>query len=250
MKIVIVNYHYFIYGGPDRYFFNIKNALEKKGHTVVPFSFNYDNTIDTPYRKFFPEPITGNGEYLLSQISMTLFTKFRAILRMFRNNDVNNKFRALMDKEKPDVVYSIFLADSMLPNIMKIAKNEYEVKVLYRLSDFHLFCASHLFYRKEKNVCTDCLKTKWYALKYRCVKDSLLASIFRVLQMKTIQYNKWFESVDTFICPSLIMKKHLIQGGINPSKVKFIPTFTTDICNNSAPNSNHKPYILYFGIII
>ena len=38
MKIALVNYRYFISGGPERYYFNIKEVLEQHGHTVVPFS--------------------------------------------------------------------------------------------------------------------------------------------------------------------------------------------------------------------
>ena len=38
MKIILVNYRYFISGGPERYYFNIKEILEKNGHEVIPFS--------------------------------------------------------------------------------------------------------------------------------------------------------------------------------------------------------------------
>lgn len=35
MKIILVNYRYFISGGPERYYFNIKEILEKHGHEVI-----------------------------------------------------------------------------------------------------------------------------------------------------------------------------------------------------------------------
>lgn len=38
MKIILVNYRYFISGGPERYYFNIKEILERNGHVVIPFS--------------------------------------------------------------------------------------------------------------------------------------------------------------------------------------------------------------------
>ena len=249
MKILLINYHFFIHGGPDRYFFNIKSALENEGHTIIPFSFNYEDTLDTPYKKYFPNPITGKGPFLLSKISMNLLGKFKAIFRMFFNSEVNKKFRALMDKEKPDVVFSVYLSSSMLPNILKIAKVEYGVKVIYRLSDFHIYCASLLFHRKDKNICTDCLSNKWSAVKYKCVKDSTLASTLRVLQMKNIRYNNWYDSVDTFICPSKTMAQYIISGGIPSEKVKHIPTFTKDIGNQPTQNKKARPYVLYFGII-
>ncbi len=38
MRIALVNYRYFISGGPERYLFNIKEILERNGHEVIPFS--------------------------------------------------------------------------------------------------------------------------------------------------------------------------------------------------------------------
>ena len=37
MKIILVNYRYFISGGPERYYFNIKEILERNGHVVIHF---------------------------------------------------------------------------------------------------------------------------------------------------------------------------------------------------------------------
>ena len=34
MRILIVNYRYFISGGPEKYMFNIKKMLEDNGHEV------------------------------------------------------------------------------------------------------------------------------------------------------------------------------------------------------------------------
>ena len=248
MKILIANYHYFIHGGADRYFFNVKGVLEKEGHTVIPFAFDYDETLDTPYRKYFPEPITGRGPCLLSQLSLSTSAKIKAVFRMFHNSEVNRKYRMLMDAEKPDVVFSIFLADSMLPNILEISKKEYGVPVIYRLSDFHMFCASHLFHR-DGEVCTVCLDGQWSAVKYGCVHSSKLASALRVLQMKHIRYRRWYDSIDVFVCPSKIMAKYLTESGISKQKVRHLPTFAVDLGQESMCKSADAPYALYFGRI-
>ena len=38
MNIIIANYRYFISGGPERYMFNITDALKENGHNIIPFS--------------------------------------------------------------------------------------------------------------------------------------------------------------------------------------------------------------------
>jgi len=51
MKILLVNYRYFISGGPERYMFNVKAALESKGHTIITFSVKHFRNENTAYYK-------------------------------------------------------------------------------------------------------------------------------------------------------------------------------------------------------
>ncbi|MDY0331760.1 MAG: glycosyltransferase family 4 protein [Thiomonas sp.] len=246
MKIVLLNYHYFIHGGPDRYFFNIKNLLEREGHTVIPFSFNYEETYDTPYGEFFPDPISGKGTFLLENLQMSKFRKLLYVKKMFFNRQVEKKFIDLLSKEKPDIVYSIYLSSSMLPKILYIAKTLFDIPVIYRLSDFHMFCPSYLFFR-DGSVCQDCLTNSFAAVKNKCVQGSMAASMLRVLQITYIRWNKWYDKIDRFICPSRLMEKTLLQAGFPREKVLHVPTFSADLQGDSA---NKDPYILYYGKLI
>ena len=49
MRILIVNYRYFISGGPEKYMFNIKKVLEENGHEVIPFSIKSNKNVETKY---------------------------------------------------------------------------------------------------------------------------------------------------------------------------------------------------------
>jgi glycosyltransferase involved in cell wall biosynthesis len=247
MKILLVNYHYFIRGGPDRYFFNVKDALEKEGHTIVPFAFDYADTIETPYRKYFPEPITGRGPCLLSELSLSASAKVKAALRMFHNGEVNRRFREIVETVRPDVVFSVYLSSTLLPNILKIAKEEFGLPVVYRLSDFHMFCASYLFYR-DGITCTDCLDRQWSAVRHGCVHQSKCASTLRVLQLKYFRYRKWYDAVDVFACPSKLMADFLVRHGIQSEKVTYLPTFAKDLSQDRMCAVD-PPYVLYFGRI-
>ena len=57
MRILLVNYRYFISGGPEKYMFNIKKMLEDNGHEVIPFSIHSNKNVETEYSKYFVEPI-------------------------------------------------------------------------------------------------------------------------------------------------------------------------------------------------
>lgn len=228
LKFLLANFHYFRYGGPDTYLFNIASALERLGHTVIPFSFDYDETLPTPYRSYFPTPITGRGPSLLRDQSLSVAAKVRAVGRMFHNPTVDAQFRRLMHSERPDVVYSIHLSSTMLPNILRIAKREFRVPVLYRLSDFHMFCPSNLFYCQGA-ICHDCESATFAAVRKRCVQNSAVASLLRVLQLKYFWSRGWYDAVDAFLCPSALMHRYMVARGVSLGRLRHLPTFSPDL---------------------
>ena len=69
MKILIVHYRYFISGGPERYLFNLKEALEARGHEVIPFSIKNSQNVKSLYSNYFVENI---GKHRLGE-SRVLF---------------------------------------------------------------------------------------------------------------------------------------------------------------------------------
>jgi len=243
VRVLLINYHYFVHGGPDRYLFNIKQLLENSGHTVVPFSFSYDETESNDYIQYFPEPISGKGTFLLSKLSLSGKQKFRYMVKMFHNREVEKRFVELLRAEKPDIIYSIYLSSSMLPKILHIAKKEFNIPVVYRLSDFHMFCPSYLFYRRGA-VCRECLDSLFSAVRHKCVKASALASVLRVLQISMIRKRRWYDSVDSFVCPSRIMVSCLQEVGIGQDRICRLPTFAVD---HRDARRDSAPYILYFG---
>lgn len=249
MRILLVNYHYFINGGPDRYFFNVKSALESAGHIVVPFCFNYDETLDNEFEEYFPEPIFGKGAALLSQRQLTKRQKIIALVRMFHNPEVNTKLRRLIEREKPDLMYSIYLSSTLLPNILKIAKKEYGLPVIYRISDFHLFCPSYLFCR-DGEICTDCVGNLLACVKNCCVKNSKLMSLVRAAQIKANRFLDYYKFVDVFVTPSNFMRNFMIQKGYDPCRVIHIPTFAKDLLSKAnKDNAGSKKRILFLGNI-
>ena len=41
MKVLAANKYYFVKGGAERYFFELKRILEARGHSVVPFAMEH-----------------------------------------------------------------------------------------------------------------------------------------------------------------------------------------------------------------
>lgn len=246
MRVLLINYHYFINGGPDNYFFNIKKMLEDNGHIVIPFSFNYSETIENEYIKYFPIPITGIGPCMLSKQKNTLFEKVNGAIKLFHNKELLEKFENIIKEKKPDIIYSIYLSSTILPEIFKLAKNKYNLPVAYRLSDFHLYCASYLFC-KDGKVCTKCLENITYAIINKCVKNSYLMSFMRVMQMQYLRIINDYRYVDLYVSPTQFMRRVLIDNGIDKDKVVHIPTFCDEKNNDNKEAFNQECSILYLG---
>jgi hypothetical protein len=88
MKIIIVNYRYFISGGPERYLFNIMELLEKKGHTVVPFSVQGKLNEPSKYDDYFLSPIGDGKEVYFGEYKKNIKTVFKTWARMFYSFEV------------------------------------------------------------------------------------------------------------------------------------------------------------------
>lgn len=247
MRILLVNYHYFLGGGPDSYFFAVKEALEGKGVRVRPFAFKYDENIPSEFADSFPEPIVGSGPALLAQHRLTPLQVAKGAMRMFYNSEAAARFRKVLTDFRPDLIYSIYLSSSFLPQLLSIAKQEFNIPVLYRLSDFHMHCGNYHCFRDQR-PCQDCDSHLWNIVRHRCMKGSYIASALRAAQMQYVRSRGWYDAVDRFICPSQYMADFLVSHGIDRNRIAHVPTFCRDL---SSPGTclplPVKPYALFLG---
>lgn len=246
MRVLLVNYRYFISGGPEKYMFNIKKMLEDNGHEVIPFSNHSDKNEETVYSKYFVEPIGGRDVTYYEQCRKTPRAVWQMLTRSIYSKEVEKAICKEIRDVKPDIVYIIHFVNKLSPSVICGAK-KMGLPVVLRLSDYFLLCPRFDFVCRKK-VCEDCL-TKGYrtCIKRRCVKNSLPASFIRVLSMKVHSFMKIYEKVDAFITPSEFLKDKLADNGFDSSKLHCIPTFTM-----ASPESEKIPvgtYGLYFGRI-
>ena len=103
MKILSVNYRYFVSGGPEKYMFAVSELLEREGHEVVPFSVRYPQNRPTPWSSYFVDPIAGDQEVYFRQHSWSARSLYRGLQRTFYAPDVYAAATRLISVTKPDV---------------------------------------------------------------------------------------------------------------------------------------------------
>ena len=244
MKILLVNYRYFISGGPEKYMFNIKKMLEDNGHKVIPFSIHSNKNVETEYSKYFVEPIGSRDAVYFNEVKKTPKSIWQMFSRSVYSPEVKKAIQREIRDIKPDLVYIIHFVNKLSPSVITGAKT-LGIPVVLRLSDYFLLCPRFDF-MYQKKVCEECL-IKGYktCIKRRCVQGSKAASLIRVFSMKVHNFLKVYDKVDAFITPSEFLKKKLVANGFPAEKIYCIPTFTTSKSIVGEPHIGS--YGLYFG---
>ena len=227
MKILLVNYRYFISGGPERYMFNVKEALEQKGHKIIPFSVRNSKNIETKYSKYFVENIGKSNEVFINNYPKTFRTYFDLIGREFYSWKVKRKLKKLIKATKPDLCYLLAYKRALSPSVID-ACYECGVPVVNRISDYNVVCGACSLYHNG-SLCTKCyVDNDKSCVKNRCIKGNLLYSFMRYLSMKLFQLLNFNKKISAFVCTNGFMKDMMEKRGYDNGKLNVIPTFFKD----------------------
>jgi glycosyltransferase involved in cell wall biosynthesis len=249
MRIIVANIRYFLSGGPERYMFNIMEALEEKGHDVIPFSVKHNLNKPSKYSPYFLEPI-GDGEeiYFKNYKKNNLKDIIRIIGRLFYSFEAKRKLSRLIGDVKPDLIYILYFENKMSPSIINAAKKS-NVPVVVRISDFGMICADNIFYLYDKQkICEKCLsKGKKHLIFNKCFHKSLPYSLLKYFSYILHDIMRIYENVDAFVIPSKFTIGKFIEYGIQEKKILHIPTFFNLI--NETDSIEYGDFALYFGRI-
>lgn len=244
MKIIVANYRYFIAGGPEQYMFNFIEAATERRIKIIPFSVKNIKNKNTEYEKYFAKARSSQLLYKDTKFNpKNIYGMIRATVWNF---DAYKKMRKLIRKTQPDVVYILHEINHLSPSIILAAKKE-NVRVVHRISDFFMICPKSDMLLNN-NVCEYCIHGKYKeAIKNRCVKKSIFATILRVIAMKIYKKTKVFDHVDKYVCTCEFTKNKLIEAGYNKNKITCINTFIDT--SKIIPKYSHNKYFLILGRI-
>lgn len=246
MRIALVNYRYFISGGPERYYFNIKEILEKNGHEVIPFSVKSSRNLPNDYEKYFLD-IVDDEVYFAQAKKKTPKMILKSFTRMFYSFEAKKKMRQLIREQKPDLVYIMQMHNKISPSIVDAARTE-GVPVIHRISDFQYMCPNALFYNDKVGVCEECLKgNRMACVKYKCVLNSPVYSGIKMMAKWLHDVMKVHKRIDAFVVPSEFTYEKLQEYGIPYERLNHIPTFFN--LKEHDPQVEYKPFVLFVGRI-
>lgn len=245
MKIVLVNYRYFISGGPERYLFNIKELLERMGHEVVVFSVKSSKNVESEWSDYFIESV-GDEEYF-AKTRKSPANVVKSFSRMYYSPEAKRKFARLLKDTSPDIVYILQYHNKISPSFISVAK-KMGIPVVHRISDFQYMCPNALFYNERTGVCEDCLKGRsWSCVRNRCVMNSALLSAIKLGAKRFHEFIGVTDKIDRFVVPSSFTVGKLKEYGLPETRLCHVPTFFNQKSVHSSPS--YEPFFLYIGRI-
>jgi len=186
------------------------------------------------------------GEFITAEMDKLLLESHgHKVIRYIRNNDEINNYGILkkiflfvntiwsvesykeiskiLDKERPDILHMHNFFPLISPSVL-YAAGKRKIPVVWTLNNYRLICAEGQFLR-DKHVCEICLtKSRWNSVKYKCYRNSRLASFVTVFMNKLhALLGTWKNKVDLFIPLTEFGKNIFIKGGIDKRKIAIKP---------------------------
>lgn len=229
--------------------FNVTDALTAHGHDVIPFSINYTRNQPTPYSGYFVEPLSSPDEILYRDQRRTPRTLWRTMTRLFYATDVERAVSRLVADANPQIAYILHYLRKLSPSLL-VGLKKAGLPIVVRISDYAMLCPASICWRDGQpcELCRD--GNLWPSLKYRCVRDSLPASLLNAMATWYHRFRRYFDLIDIFVTPTEFMYRMMVTAGFPEERLRHIPTFVnTDVFRPADQRDKPANYVLFSGRI-
>ena len=240
-RILLVNKFYYPRGGDCIVTLNTEAMLRDCGLEADVFAMEYPENLNARYKSLFASEVSFGGG---------MGNLLRALKRTMGLGDVKERFEAVLDEFKPDVVHLHNIHSYLSPVVGELAHKR-GIRVVWTLHDYKLLCPRYDCLRDGK-PCEKCFGgSKVHVLTNKCMKGSLPAS--GVAWLEALKWNRATleRNTDVFVCPSEFMASKMRQGGFDPGKIKVLNNFLDPvklkIYQNTENNAQRQDYYCYVG---
>jgi glycosyltransferase involved in cell wall biosynthesis len=202
-RVLMVHCYYRDLGGENLSFEAETALLRSRGHDVVVYA--RDN-----------REIQGLG----------LLGKARLGARTVWGDDAYGDVRALIRRERPDVVHVQNTFPLISPSVLHAA-HRMGVPVVQALRNYRLLCASGILFR-DGRPCEDCIGVPFGTpgIVHRCYHNSASQSaVVAGTQAVHRLLGTWSDAVDLFVAPSQFARSIFVSAGMPGSRITVKPNF-------------------------
>lgn len=236
----MINKFYYVQGGAERYMFEWSKILEKHGHQIIPFCMEHERNEKSKYSNYFVTNVNFD-------LNGSITTKAKAFFRTIYSFEARRKIERLIKDTRPDIAHIHSIHFQITPSILYSIKKA-GIPIVWTIHEYGIICPHQRFYNyRNGKVCLKCRKTRYHnAIFEKCIKDSYIASTLGCLQAYLYKLlNTYERNVDIFITPSYFMREKMIEFGIRPEKLTYVP-YVLNI--EDYPYSDSlSDYFIFFG---
>jgi len=243
LKILIINKFYYLFGGTERYLFNLTDVLESMGHAVIPFAMQHERNRETPYAQYFVSKAD-----LSHDRKKTLWNEAKTAGRIIYSFEAQRKLASLINDTKPDIAHVRNVYHQLSPSVLWTLK-KFGIPAVLTIADYKIICPAYGAFTHGK-PCLECRGKLFYkAVQKRCSRGSIAESTLLALESTLHQLilDTYRKNVDIFISPSEFVRQKMIAAGLPESRIIHLPHF----CDSSKfiPEYDSGNYIVFFGRI-
>ncbi len=167
MRILLSNKFYYYKGGDSIHAMELEKLLKSQGHDVAFFAMQHHLNQTSDFSSYFPSEV----DYSLRNLRNVK----KQLLRPIYSREIKRKFLNLMYDFKPDILHVHNIHSQLSPLIVNEAYKR-DIPAIWTLHDYKLLCPRYDCQRNEE-PCELCFTNKMNVVRYRCIKDSLTASM-------------------------------------------------------------------------
>lgn len=233
----INNYHY-LRGGAEAVFFDEMRKIKDCGWDVACFSMKHDQNEPSPWDEYFVDEIEFSRSYPLPE----LLIKAAKSVYSF---EARRKLDLLLERFRPDIAHLHNIYHHLSPSILSLLR-QVDIPVVLTLHDLKIACPAYKMLSHD-GVCERCKGGNYrHLVKNRCLKGSLALSLLGWFEAHIHSVLKSYaKNVDRFIAPSRFYYRKVIEWGLDPAQVTYIPN-TVNV-NRFQPRAEAGSRYLYAG---
>src|SRR5581483_2683265 len=240
MRVLQINKFFHSRGGADQVFFRTCALLEDQGHEVGHFATAHPNNVESKYAQFFVK-----GGFTEADLgTLSLRRKADAFFEGVYNRQAYRDLQAMVREFRPDIAHAHNINYQLSPSIFDALAEE-GVPAVMTLHDYSMVCTAGTLFVHDQ-VCERCHGGRHYnAVLHRCFHESIPASAMGMLNKYVHAARRTWEKVSQLISPSRFLRQKMIEFGVPPERITYLPVFLETLPN--APRKEPGDYVLYFG---
>ena len=222
MRIAMVANWWYRRGGLGAVMLDEAAELERRGYDIAPFAAAHPDNLPSRWSEYFP----GFRETGEMGAGMSAGAKAGTAFRLVRNGEAVRKFGAFLDASRPDVVHLHNAVRQLSPAILGMARKR-RIPVIVTWHDYSLVCPQGKLLKGETRACTppNCVHgNPLPVFRYKCIRRRRLPSLIAAVEYGTQRFTRAYSrSSYVAICPSHFLERTLVDAGIKPASVRYLP---------------------------